>query len=86
MEGNTMKKTALTVAVTLAVLYAIGKDAHKQKEIDDLKGRVERLNRWNDYYHDSLRKTVNMLDREERRNVIRQFNEGVDFIRITNRI
>lgn len=81
-----MKKTVIAVAVTIAVLYAVGKDAKKQEEIDNLKARVERLNRWNDYYHDSLRKTVKMLDREERRQVIRQFNEGVEFIRITNHI
>jgi hypothetical protein len=84
MKGNTMKKTTIAVAMTIAILYVIGKDATKQKEIDDLKARNERLGRWNDHYYKSLKKTVNMLDREERRNVIRQFNEEVDFIRIVN--
>jgi hypothetical protein len=70
MKGNTMKKTIITVATTLAVLFVIGKDAQKQKEIDDLKARLERTGRFSDLYFNTLRK----------------FNDEVDFIRITNHL
>jgi hypothetical protein len=86
MKGNEMKKTIITVAITFAVLYVIGKDANKQKEIDDLKARLDSVGRFSDLYYDTLAKTVQKLDREERRETIRKFNEEVDFIRITKNL
>jgi hypothetical protein len=79
-----MKKTIFAVVATVAVLYVIGKDDMKQKEIDDLKARVQKLRRWNDLYYETLLDTVNKLDSEERRKTIRDFNAEVDFIRITS--
>jgi hypothetical protein len=86
MKGNTMKKTIITVATTLAVLFVIGKDAQKQKEIDDLKARLERTGRFSDLYFNTLKRTVRKLDGEERRETVRKFNDEVDFIRITNHL
>jgi hypothetical protein len=86
MKGIIMKKsTVITVATTLAVLYVIGKDANKQKEIDDLKARLNAVGRFNDLYYKTLDTTVRKLDREDRRETVRKFNEEVDFIRVTNR-
>jgi len=79
------KSTVIAVATTLAVLYVIGKDANKQKEIDDLKARLNAVGRFNDLYYDTLSDTVKKLDREDQRETVRKFNESVDFIRITNR-
>jgi hypothetical protein len=86
MEGNTMNKTFKTVATTLTVVYIAEKLYAQKREIAHLKGRVERLDRWNDHYYNSLWKAVKLLDREERRAFIRNINEEVDFIRITNKI
>jgi len=84
MKGNTMKNLSIAIAATIAVLYVIGRDATKQKEIDELKARVERLKRWNKLYYATVKDTVPKLDREERRDVVRKFNEEFDFIKITN--
>ena len=79
-----MKKTIKTVATTLAVVY-IAENLYAQKrQIENLKARVTRLNRWNDHYYDSVWKAVKLLDGEDRRKFVRNFNEEVDFIRITN--
>jgi hypothetical protein len=86
MKGIIMKKsTVIAVATTLAILFVIGKDANKQKEIDDLKARLNAVGRFSDLYYDTLSVTVNKLDREDRRETVRKFNENVDFIRVTNR-
>jgi hypothetical protein len=86
MKGIIMKKsTVIAVATTLAILFVIGKDANKQKEIDDLKARLNAVGRFSDLYYDTLSETVNKLDREDRRETVRKFNENVDFIRVTNR-
>jgi hypothetical protein len=79
------KSTVIAVATTLAVLYVIGKDTNKQKEIDDLKARLNAVGRFSDLYYDTLSETVKKLDREDRRETVRKFNENVDFIRVTNR-
>jgi len=79
-----MKKTIIAVVTTMAVLYVIGKDATKQKEIDDLTARLERTKRFRDLYFETLKETVKKLDREERRETVRAFNNELDFIRITN--
>jgi hypothetical protein len=84
MEGNTMNKTLKTVATTLAVVCIAEKLYAQKRQIDNLKARNQRLGRWNDHYYDSLWKAVKLLDGEERRKFIRNFNEEVDFIKITN--
>ena len=81
-----MNKTVKIVATTLVVVYAVEKLYAQKRQIANLEGRVERLNRWNDHYFDSLKKAVKLLDGEERRKFVRDFNEETDFIRIINHI
>ena len=81
-----MNKTFKTVVMTIAVIYTAEKLYAQKRQIENLKARFERLDRWNDHYYNSLWKAVKLLDGEERRKFVRNFNEEVDFIRITNNI
>jgi hypothetical protein len=84
MKGFKMKKSAIIVAA-LAVLFVVGKDANKQKEIDDLKARIDTARRVNDLYHETLEKSIKKLDREDRRELVQTYNENLKFIHLTHK-
>lgn len=81
-----MNNTLKAVATTIVVIYTAEKLYAQKRQIVDLKARFERTERWNDHYYNSLWKAVKLLDREERREFIRNYNEEVVFIKITNTI